>query len=339
MGMETPADVMRATPEQIAQGFETFDENGVELLADRYPSRRIMQGDLAPEPLVVRTRNLRTGREYWRVVKASPVFSDTGELLMTVSITEDITEIKRAEEAQRHIAATLQSSLLPEALPEVDGFRIATMYRPAGRETWVGGDFYDAFKVDDGWMVVVGDVTGSGAEAAAMTAQARHTLRAIGEQTGDHVAAISRLNRLLFAGTELALCTVCMVRFTGAANGHVSASVACGGHPLPYLVRRGTVDDVGKPGPLVGAWEAAFTSTEIAIEPGDILVLYTDGVIEARGSGDDRFGEVRFRELLGRARDAEDVVQRVGVALDEFQCGDQADDTALVVVEYLGGAH
>ena len=336
MGMGSPEEVLNATPEQIAQGWETYDEDGAPLLSDRYPSRRILRGDtLAPEPLVVRTINRKTGREYWRVVKASPVLSAAGDLLMTVSITEDITDIKRAEESQRHIAATLQSSLLPEDPPSVPGFRVATMYRPAGHDSWVGGDFFDAFVVDDGWIAVVGDVTGSGAEAAAMTAQARHTLRAIGEQTGDHVAAVTRLNRLLLASRELSLCTVCIVKFKDDDGSRVSASIVCAGHPLPYLVRDREAQEVGTPGALVGAWDASFTATELELRRGDILVLYTDGVVEAKGAAS-RFGEDRLRATLALAQDAEDVVIRIGDALTAFEAAHQADDTALVVVEYLG---
>ena len=89
------------------------------------------------------------------------------------------------------IASTLQQSLLPPELPEVPGFRLAGLYRAAGEQNEVGGDFYDAFEVPGGWMALVGDVAGRGAEAAALTSLSRHTLRAVGKLLGDPMASRS----------------------------------------------------------------------------------------------------------------------------------------------------
>ena len=96
-------------------------------------------------------------------------------------------ENARLYRERSHIAATLQRGLLPEELPAIPGLRLASLYRPAGEENLVGGDFYDAFPTAAGWMLLVGDVTGRGAEAAALTGQARHTLRTAGMLLGDPV--------------------------------------------------------------------------------------------------------------------------------------------------------
>ena len=245
-------------------------------------------------------------------------------------------ENARLYSERSHIAQTLQTGLLPDALPDVGGFALAALYRPAGAESFVGGDFYDAFATERGWMIVVGDVTGRGAEAAALTAQARHTLRTAGTLLGDPVAAIEPLNRALVGQSDLPICTVAAVLLVETPAGTV-AHVVCAGHPPPLLVRAGEVRGVGARGPMVGAWgDAAWEAESVPIEPGDVLVLYTDGVIDAVGPSG-RFGEERLSETLRATRDADGVVRGVEAALQAFERGEQADDTAVLAVERLAG--
>jgi serine phosphatase RsbU (regulator of sigma subunit) len=233
------------------------------------------------------------------------------------------------------IAQTLQMGLLPDELPQIGGFELAALYRPAGAESFVGGDFYDAFATDRGWMVVVGDVTGRGAEAAALTAQARHTLRTAGTLLGDPVAAIEHLNRTLAQQGDLPICTVAALLLVETPAGTV-ARIACAGHPQPLLVRDDAVRAVGATGAMVGAWDdAAWEAESVPIEAGDVLVLYTDGVIDAVGESG-RFGEERLTATLRGARDATDVIARVRAALRAFERGEQADDTAVVALQRLG---
>lgn len=233
------------------------------------------------------------------------------------------------------IAQTLQMSLLPDELPQIGGFELAALYRPAGAESFVGGDFYDAFATDRGWMVVVGDVTGRGAEAAALTAQARHTLRTAGTLLGDPVAAIEQLNRTLAQQGDLPICTVAALLLVETPAGTV-ARIACAGHPPPLLVRDDAVRAVGATGAMAGAWEdATWEAESVPLEAGDVLVLYTDGVIDAVGETG-RFGEERLTETLRGAREAADVVARVQDALRAFERGEQADDTAVVALQRVG---
>ena len=111
-------------------------------------------------------------------------------------------ENARLYRERSHIAATLQRGLLPDELPTIPGLRLASLYRPAGAENLVGGDFYDAFETSTGWMLLVGDVTGRGADAAARTGQARHTLRTAGLLLGDPGDALEQLNLALTAARE-----------------------------------------------------------------------------------------------------------------------------------------
>ena len=225
------------------------------------------------------------------------------------------------------IARTLQLGLLPPELPDIPGYVTATRYRPAGEENWVGGDFYDALRVRDGWLVLVGDVAGRGADAAALTALARYTLRSTARLLADPLAAVSRLNEELLERPEMSLCSVCCVLLR-----EDEATILCGGHPLPFLVRDGQATQVGRTGPMPGAFDGvAWEPVTVPLQAGDVLVLYTDGVIDTVGEHE-RFGEGRLQEVLTRARDAEDAVTRVVDALDAFHVGTQSDDTALLAV-------
>jgi hypothetical protein len=114
-------------------------------------------------------------------------------------------DLERAERARSEIAETLQRGLLPSPLPHIPGWTVAAMYRPAGAENEVGGDFYDAFRVPGGWMLVIGDVTGRGAHAASITAAARHTLRTAAVLTDDPLLALRTLNRVLLARGDATL--------------------------------------------------------------------------------------------------------------------------------------
>ena len=117
-------------------------------------------------------------------------------------------DLERSERERAEIAETLQRGLLPPPLPHIPGWSVAAMYRPAGAENEIGGDFYDAFRIAGGWMVVIGDVTGRGAQAASVTALARYTLRTAAALTGDPVVALESLNRELLTAAAASLCSV-----------------------------------------------------------------------------------------------------------------------------------
>ena len=234
-----------------------------------------------------------------------------------------------------HIADTLQASLLPAGLPAMPGFSLASLYRPAGEENWVGGDFYDAFRTATGWMVVVGDVAGRGAEAAALTGQARHTLRTAAQLLGDPLAALTHLNRALSELPTTSLCTVAALHLV-ETDGAVQATVICAGHPKPYLIRDDDPVQIGNWGPMVGAFDDSVWKPEtLTLAPGDVLVLYTDGVIDADGN-DERFGDVRLTATLRGTADASDAVGRIRRALEAFEVGAQADDTAVLAIAFTG---
>jgi PAS domain S-box-containing protein len=231
------------------------------------------------------------------------------------------------------IAHILQAGLLPERLPEIAGWDVDVAYRAAGVANEVGGDFYDVVPFDGGFAAIVGDVVGKGAEAAVLTALARHTVAAIVESTGDPRHALQVLNRRLCersGGGFSHLCTIAVVTITGR-----HALVVSAGHPPPLLLRGERVTPIGTPGPLLGAVDDARIVTQaVELAHGDRLLLYTDGVTDAVGA-DDRFGEPRLLDAaaeLARGRAGDDLAAGLLAAVDAFAVGDQADDIAIVAL-------
>jgi PAS domain S-box-containing protein len=242
------------------------------------------------------------------------------------------TENARLYSELEEVATTLQRSLLPPELPEVPGWSFRSLYLPAGGQADVGGDFYDVFPTAAGWMAVMGDVVGRGPAAASLTAMGRYTLRTAGSLVGTPTMGLARLNENLRARGEMALCTAAVVLLR---QGGGEASLVCAGHPLPYLIRRGEPRQVGRIGPLLGAFDHGhWLSAALEIEPGDVLVLYTDGVLDARGP-DSRFGEERLEATLTGVAGADEAVERIQQALFEFAGAEQDDDTAVLAMQRL----
>ena len=199
--------------------------------------------------------------------------------------TATAVENARLFRQRSEIAKTLQASLLPPALPEIEGVESAALFRAAGEGYEVGGDFYDVFSKEEGqWFAVVGDVCGKGADAAAITALARYTVRAAAVQRRSPSQILRWLNEsMLRQGTgPERFCTVAIARLDLRAD-VPRVTVASGGHPLPRVLRAGgTVQRAGAYGTLIGATpDIEVTDSVLDLEPGDTLVVFTDGLTEA----------------------------------------------------------
>ena len=252
-----------------------------------------------------------------------------GRVALTLDNAGLFSDLQRAERERAEIAATLQRGLLPPPLPHIAGWSAAAMYRPAGAENEVGGDFYDAFRVPGGWMLAMGDVTGRGAWAASIAAQARYTLRTAASLTGDPVVALATLNRALLARRDSALCSVAALTLSDEPMQPVRVAVA--GHPSPLLVDGQVVSEVAEAGPVLGAVEDASWDVErLEMDPGHQLVVITDGITEACGS-DGRFGEERLHSVLSGATSPTSVVRQLEEALRRFT-DDMSDDAAILAV-------
>lgn len=239
-------------------------------------------------------------------------------------------DLERAEQERLQIADTLQRGLLPSQLPHIPGWSVAAMYRPAGAENEVGGDFYDVFRVPGGWMLAIGDVTGRGAHAASITAVARYTLRTATQLSDDLLGALEVLNRALLARGDSALCSLAAMTISEEPSEPVRLVVA--GHPPPLLVNGERVTEAAAGGPVLGAFRDAGWAVELTpVEPGQQLVIVTDGVTEAEGS-EGRFGEARLHAELRGATNPAMGLQRVEGSLSGFTDGGIADDVAILAI-------
>ncbi|MET7460282.1 GAF domain-containing SpoIIE family protein phosphatase [Nonomuraea sp. NPDC005501] len=248
--------------------------------------------------------------------------------------------LRQQAEAERGrlelLTSTLRKVLLPPSPPKVPGLDIATHYHVASADQ-VGGDFFDVFRLDeDNWAFFLGDVCGKGADAAVVTALARHTLRAAAVYAGDPEAVLANLNMVLmdeFLGADPCYCTVLYGVLTPTGEG-VTVNVAGGGHPPALVVRAdGSVEVLHTHGGmLVGLLpEARFAVAGTALGPGDGLLLYTDGLTEARTPAGHMYGEDRLRNLAATlaGQPAQAVVTRLEETLSAFGPG-LTDDTAIL---------
>ena len=264
---------------------------------------------------------------------------DDGDLKIALEIARRASlAIENARLAEEHaeVARVLQRGLLPADLPQLRGFEMATMYRPAGEVNEVGGDFYDAFEIDGGWMVAIGDVMGRGAAAASLTGLARHTIRTAGRLTGDPRQAARLVDESLKRGPDLLLCSAIILVLPDTDRDPARIPILIAGHPPPLLIAERKVEPIALQGPLLGAPEEhRWELSNMELTAGEQLVLYTDGVTEARGPGE-RFGEERLRASLSSAAGPRDVVRAVEGALDSFIAGEPEDDAAVLAIHRSG---
>lgn len=254
----------------------------------------------------------------------------SGRVALALDNSGLFADLERAERARSEIAETLQRGLLPSPLPHIPGWTVAAIYRPAGAENEVGGDFYDVFRVSGGWMLVIGDVTGRGAHAASITAVARYTLRTAAVLTNDPLLALRTLNRALLVRGDSTLCSLAAITLGEDPSEPIRMAVA--GHPPPLLVDGKSVSEAAGSDPVLGAFpDSEWSLTRVTIEPGQQLVVITDGITEAQGP-EGRFGEERLRTHLRDTRNPALAVQQLEGSLHSFTEGRYEDDMAMLAI-------
>lgn len=244
------------------------------------------------------------------------------------------------KDGAKRLTDVVQQRLLPQEAPAVPGLEIATHYRPVSPLLAAGGDFLDVFDLDDGqWALAVGDACGKGPEAAAVTGEIRHMLRALARVAARPGDVLWRLNDVLVR-EELDLdvpgerfCTVCYARVDVTAT-PVEVTICSAGHPLP-LVRRadGRVERVGRPGQLLGPLDhVELADDTVWLAPGEWLLLYTDGAVEQRGVSL-AVGERALERALETAPsdDVDAALEHVRAAVEE-QYEAMGDDIALMLI-------
>ncbi|MFF0393631.1 SpoIIE family protein phosphatase [Kitasatospora sp. NPDC004615] len=235
------------------------------------------------------------------------------------------------------ISQAFQRALLPPELPKIPGVEVEVFYQAAGEGNEVGGDFYDLFPIREGtYGFAIGDVCGTGPEAASVTGLARNSLRLLAREGLSAPQVLTRLNAaILDEGSRARFLTLLYGELTPREDGSTALSLVCAGHPLPLRLRTdGQVDQAASPQPLLGVMdELDLTAEELVLAPGEVLLCVTDGVTERREGrrmlGDDGLIEV----LTGCAGlTAGAVAARVHRAVERFAPEPPSDDMAILTL-------
>ena len=242
----------------------------------------------------------------------------------------------RIHAERRRVAQTLQQSLLPPALPDVEGIGFGAEYVPTVGDADVGGDFYDLVPMpDERWLVVVGDVSGKGVQAATITGLVRDVIRVLVRDGRPVPEIMSRLNETLVERGGGKYCTLAMAVVTRGAQGQLDLTLFLAGHDPPVLVGAdGKATFVGAPGTALGLLSRVKSpSLGVTLAPGDTMVFYTDGVTERR-RGAELFGIERLRAAAGTLAgfDAAAVATRLRAAAMSFSPEPPRDDIAILAL-------
>ncbi|MFI1988642.1 PP2C family protein-serine/threonine phosphatase [Actinoplanes sp. NPDC020271] len=239
-------------------------------------------------------------------------------------------------------AAVLQADLLPPDLPETDGFELAGSYQAARETMQIGGDFYEVFgpsEASPDTVVALGDVCGTGPEAAVMTGKVRQTLRALRLVKAGPETMLRVLNQALTeSGRRQRFVTLVIGSVTRAEHGRVRLELASGGHPPPLVLRAdGTVEEVPASGTLIGVMpRTTVRPATVALAPGELCLLYSDGLTEARGgpAGAEQFGETRLRRALAECAGLPGAVtlERLRQLVSDWVHGGTSDDIAMLAI-------
>jgi hypothetical protein len=279
---------------------------------------------------------------WWIVLLAGAVVTlGTVVLLWRLQRTRERALVVADENARKHreqrdIAEILQRGLLPERLDVPAGTSLAARYWPADDASLIGGDFYDAFKIDDRrWGFVIGDVCGNGIQAAALTGLARHTIRTASRAEESPAEVLHAVHRGMCDHQPSTFCTVCFAIYepTGAADRGGVLTVALGGHPQPLLVRGGRVTPIGQTGTVLGMVEPTIVEARVEVHPGDLLVLFTDGLTDA--PGEQAMSTEELINVVGEdTADVEQLSDMIGERIRNRRGAGSNDDTALLAIRF-----
>jgi serine phosphatase RsbU (regulator of sigma subunit)/PAS domain-containing protein len=334
LGERTPATDAARTGQPVFIGAEAdLLERYPHLEGEPYPR----QGAYASVPLVAYGRTLGV----LSFTFARPLaFEDDERALLTALAAQAAIAIARAQlyEREHAVSQTLQASLLPRELPVIPGLDLAGRLEAGAQGVEVGGDFYDAFAISgDAWGIAIGDVCGKGVDAAALTALARHTVRAAAHAHESPAAVLEALNRAVLDESRPGqFLTAIFARLTPLAGGGFRLALACGGHPPPVVVdAAGARRELGCAGTLLGVIDQPqIADSVVDLHPGDTLLLYTDGLTEANAPATTlSTGEVA--ELLAQVRHETAAQTAAGALASALGAGGGAgrDDIAVLVVQ------
>lgn len=288
-------------------------------------------------PLLARGRSIGVLVVFARGVAA---FSSEEMDLLRTFAAQAALAIDTAElfSREHHVSSVLQASILPSRLPHIPGLDTGSVYLPAGTDADIGGDYYDLFVTPDGSIAfAIGDVCGKGVVAATKTSMIKYAIRGMAAAGVGPSRMLEELNRMLLESGDATSIVTLWVGQLDMVSGELR--YADGGHPAGLLrsVSDGqvTIKRLGTTGALLGAVEdAAWEERVVRLDPGATLLLYTDGVTEAR-SASRFFGEGRVRRAVRSGGSATAIAERLITAVQRFAGGDIRDDAAILAVRYL----
>ncbi|WP_063628049.1 SpoIIE family protein phosphatase [Actinospica robiniae] len=312
---------------------------------------RLRPGELLVLPLEARGRPL--GTIALATAPGVRLTREAGDLAWDLARRISVTYDAALSYAElRRTAHQLQSTLLPPEIPHVDGADIAVFYHPAGQDganadigydTLVGGDFYDVFEIRPGcWGLAVGDVCGTGPQAAAVTGLARHSLRLLAREGLRPTTVLHRLNQaILDEGERGRFLTLIYAEAEPQPDGSLSLALICAGHPPPLILRTdGRIEAAGSAQPLLGVIEGDpdFHIDTVQLRPGDAMLCFTDGASERRRGGA-MLGEDGLARLLAdcHALSAAGITARIQRGVEQFGDGPLSDDIALLALRAAPG--
>ena len=278
------------------------------------------------------------------VRRGKGAFTDEDEMLARIFAARAGAAISAAllyrEQVEK--TAVLQADLLPPELYQPDGIELFGSYQAARDALRIGGDFYDVFKPTPrsaDTVIALGDVCGKGPEAAVLTGKVRQTLRVLRLVEVPPPAMLGVLNQaLLESGRQHRFVTLVVGSVIRADHGRVRLTLASGGHPPPLVLRDdGAVEEVPTSGTLIGVVpETVVHPATVELAPGELCLLYSDGLTEARGgpSGNEQYGEQRLRDALSSCRDmpGDAAVERIRQLVSDWVRGGMRDDIAMLAV-------
>jgi serine phosphatase RsbU (regulator of sigma subunit) len=259
-----------------------------------------------------------------------------GELCTRAALALDSA---RVYEEHARVTRVLEDSLRPPALPRIPGLEVAACFRSAAAHLAIGGDFYDVHGSEGDWLVVLGDVCGKGVEAAVLNGRARQSIRTAARFDRSPASILTTLNDVLYEDDSDRFVTVACARVRPTGDGSFRVDAAVAGHPAPMIVHPdGSVEQPDITGRLAGALpnSEGYDEVTLTLAPGEALLLFSDGIHEARGERG-LYGLDRLRTLLGRyaGTGAATIVEAVERDVVEHLDGNGHDDmTALVIAPH-----
>lgn len=334
--------LLEAGAHEYSSAYGVFAPDGSEMPSEDLPlSRSVLKGESCERvELLLRHHD---GTEVPVAVNSCPILDDDGRVGSAVAVFQDISAEKEEQRVlqeglqhQTTIAHELQQALLPSATPRVAGLEIAEAYRPATLNVEVGGDFYDILDMGDGKLgIVMADVSGKGVRAAVYTAMAKYMLHAFSHENPEPADVLRRLNDALVRYVKREVFITLFYGIIDTRTGSLTYANAGHEEPIIFDPENREITILIGTGPALGVIAGAdYSQEQITVPAGHMLIMYTDGVTEARRDNE-TYGPDRLAELVKTSHcvSAQDMVAHILEEVWKYSDGNQRDDVAVLVLK------